>query len=163
MVFGGKPWGLVGRLAVFQGETIVSIDEKGRMAFPTVYREAITSLCQNRLVIAYNPFDAGCLWIFPRGEWERVREQVNGLSSFQAGHRLLKRKLVGAAFEVEPDAQWRILLPASARQICGIERRAVLIGLGEKFELWSEAAHREQIGAPIAAELITEEMLNLRF
>ncbi|GIX32891.1 MAG: transcriptional regulator MraZ [Lysobacterales bacterium] len=148
---------------MFQGETIVSIDEKGRMAIPAMYRDAISSLCRNRLVIAYNPFDAGCLWIFPHGEWERVRDQVNGLSSFQAGHRLLKRKLVGAAFEVEPDAQWRILLPASARQTCGIERRAVLIGLGAKFELWSEAAHREQIGAPIPAPLVTEEMLSLRF
>ncbi|HRQ64293.1 MAG TPA: division/cell wall cluster transcriptional repressor MraZ [Xanthomonadaceae bacterium] len=148
---------------MFQGESIVSLDEKGRMAIPSAYREQITAICRNRLVVAYNPFDAGCLWLFPEGEWERVRDQVNGLPSFQPGHRLLQRKLVGAASHVEPDASFRILLPASARQICGLEKRAVLIGLGAKFELWSEEAHRLQIGAPIAEAQLTDDMLKLRF
>ena len=60
---------------MFQGETAISVDEKGRLAIPTAYREPIARVCNNRLVIAYNPFESGCLWVFPQPEWERVRDQ----------------------------------------------------------------------------------------
>ena len=148
---------------MFQGESSISIDDKGRMAIPTAYRDALSAVCANRLVIAYNPFDAHCLWLFPAGEWERTRDQVNALSSLNPAHRELKRKLVGAATPLEPDAQNRVLLPPSLRQAAGIERRAVLLGLGDKFELWSEDAHQKRILTTIAPEDITAEMQNLRF
>jgi MraZ protein len=148
---------------MFQGESSISIDDKGRMAIPTAYREALTAVAGNRLVIAYNPFDAHCLWLFPAGEWQRVRDQVNSLSSFNPAHRELKRKLVGAATPLEPDGQHRILLPPSLRQAAGIEKRAVLLGLGDKFELWSEEAHLKRIATTISAEDITAEMQQLSF
>lgn len=148
---------------MFQGESSISIDDKGRMAIPVAYRDVLAAACGNRLVVAYNPFDAYCLWLFPAGEWERVRDQVNGLSSFVPAHRELKRKLVGAATPLEPDAQHRVLLPPSLRQAAGIERRAVLLGLGDKFELWSEEAHLKRITATISAEDISPEMQSLSF
>ena len=48
---------------MFQGETAITIDDKGRLAIPTAYREVVARDCENRLVVAYNPFDRGCLWI----------------------------------------------------------------------------------------------------
>jgi|SRR5690606_17878628 MraZ protein len=148
---------------MFQGESSVSIDDKGRMAIPAAYREALAVACGNRLVFTYNPFDAHCLWLFPLGEWQRVRDQVNALSSFNPAHRELKRKLVGAASHVEPDGQSRLLLPHSLRLAAGIEKRAVLLGLGDKFELWSEEAHLKRIATPISPEDITAEMQSLTF
>lgn len=148
---------------MFQGESSISVDEKGRMAIPVAYRDALASAAGNRLVIAYNPFDAFCLWLFPDGEWQRVRDQVNALPSFNPAHRELKRKLVGAATPVEPDSQHRILLPPSHRQATAIEKRAVLLGLGDKFELWSEEAHLKRIATTISAEDITPEMQSLSF
>src|SRR5574337_601782 len=82
---------------MFQGETAISVDDKGRLAIPTAYRELLARVCNNRLVIAYNPFEPGCLWMFPQPEWERVRDQVNGLSSVKRVHRDLQLKLVVAA------------------------------------------------------------------
>src|SRR5678816_2643413 len=82
---------------MFQGETAITLDDKGRMAVPTAYRELIASACANRLVFTYNPFEHGCLWLFPQSEWERVRDQVNDLSSVKRVHRDLQLKLVGAA------------------------------------------------------------------
>ena len=46
---------------MFQGETAITIDDKGRLSVPTAYREAIARACQNRLVLTYNPFEPGCL------------------------------------------------------------------------------------------------------
>lgn len=148
---------------MFQGESSISIDDKGRMAIPTAYRDTLSAVCGNRLVIAYNPFDAYCLWLFPAGEWERARDQVNALSSLNPAHRELKRKLVGAATPLEPDAHNRVLLPPSLRQAAGIEKRAVLLGLGDKFELWSDEAHQKRILTTISPEDITAEMQSLSF
>ncbi|GAB3025784.1 MULTISPECIES: division/cell wall cluster transcriptional repressor MraZ [Oleiagrimonas] len=147
---------------MFQGETAITVDDKGRLAIPTAYRDLVARECGNRLVVAYNPFEAGCLWIFPQSEWERVRDQVNALPSVKAVHRDLQRKLVGAAAHVEPDSASRILLPASQRASAGIEKKAVLLGMDTKFELWSEQAHLSRIRQTIGEDQISDDMAELR-
>ena len=130
---------------MFQGETAITIDDKGRLAIPTSYREIVARECGNRLVLTYSPFESGCLYLYPQPIWEQVRDQVNALPRIQPRSRLLQRKLVGAATFVEPDGNSRISIPASQRAAVGIEKRAVLLGMGEKFDLWSEQAHHAQI------------------
>jgi MraZ protein len=147
---------------VFQGETAITVDDKGRLAIPTAYRDQVAGACANRLVITYNPFESGCLWLFPYAEWEQVRDQVNALSSVKAVHRALQMKLVGAAAQVEPDGAARILLPASQRAAAGIEKKAVLLGMGNKFELWSEQAHLAKIRQTIGEDDISDDMADLR-
>lgn len=147
---------------MFQGEAAVTLDDKGRVAIPAAHRDLVASACANRLVVTYNPFEHGCLWIFPQGEWERVRDEVNRLPTVKATHRNLQMKLVGAAAQVEPDGNGRIQLPGSQRAATGIEKRAVLLGMGNKFELWSEQAHLAKIRETIGEDQITEDMLELK-
>jgi MraZ protein len=137
---------------MFQGETAITLDDRGRLALPTAYRDLIASACGNRLVFTYNPFESGCLWLFPQPEWEKVRDQVNGLSSVKSGHRALQLKLVGAATLVEPDGNARVLVPASQRHAVGIDKRAILLGMNTKFELWSEQAHLDKIRSTIGED-----------
>ncbi|NCT66747.1 MAG: division/cell wall cluster transcriptional repressor MraZ [Rhodanobacteraceae bacterium] len=146
---------------MFQGETAVTLDEKGRVAIPAAQRELVAKLSGNRLVVTYNPFEHGCLWIFPLPEWERVRDEVNRLPSVKAVHRSLQMKLVGAAAHVEPDANGRIQVPGSQRTAAGLEKRAVLLGMGNKFELWGEQAHLAKIRETISEDQITEDMAEL--
>lgn len=147
---------------MFQGETAITLDDKGRLALPTAYRELIASACANRLVFTYNPFEHGCLWLFPQSEWEKVRDQVNALSSVKRVHRDLQLKLVGAAAAVAPDGSARVLVPASQRNAAGIEKRAVLLGMNAKFELWSEQAHLDKIRQTIDEADLSGEMLGLK-
>ena len=147
---------------MFYGETRVSIDEKGRLALPTEHRAQILANCANQLVVTYNPYDAECLWIFPKPEWERVRDQVNALPRTKSVSRNLQLKLVGAAAFVEPDGNGRIGIPASHRSAVGIEKRAVLLGMGDKFELWSEQAHHAQIRMTLSDADLGEAMLDLQ-
>ena len=88
---------------MFQGETAITIDDKGRLAIPTAYRDIVARECGNRLVITYNPFESGCLYLYPQPVWERVRDQVNALPRTKKNSRLLQLKLVGAAAFAEPD------------------------------------------------------------
>lgn len=147
---------------MFQGETAITVDDKGRLAVPTVYRELIARACNNHLVITYNPFEQGCLWVYPLPEWETVRDRVNQLSNTRRVHRDLQLKLVGAAAPVELDSAARILLPSTQRAAAGIGKKAVLLGMGSKFELWSEAAHLAKIQQTIGEEELSEEMAGLK-
>ena len=145
---------------MFQGETAVTLDDKGRVAIPAAYRELVAKT-GNRLVVTYNPFEPGCLWIFPDKEWERVRDQINALPKVKKVHRDMQMKLVGAAAHVEPDANGRIQLPSSQRGATGIEKRAILLGMDNKFELWGEQAHLAKIRETIGEDEITEDMNGL--
>jgi len=147
---------------VFQGETAITIDDKGRLAIPTSYRDLVARECGNRLVITYNPFEAGSLYLYPQPVWERVRDQINALPRTKSVSRNLQLKLVGAASFVEPDGSGRISVPASHRSAVGIDKKAVLLGMGDKFELWSEQAHHAQIRQTIGDADLGEDMLDLQ-
>ena len=146
---------------MFQGETAITIDDKGRLAIPTAYRDLVARACGNRLVITYNAFETTGLYIYPHAVWEKVRDQVNALPRVKKPSRILQLKLVGAAEFVEPDGNARISIPASHRNAAGIERKAVLVGMGDKFELWSEADHLAQIRQPLGDEYLGDEFQEL--
>ncbi|HMM57466.1 MAG: transcriptional regulator MraZ [Xanthomonadales bacterium PRO7] len=147
---------------MFQGETAITLDDKGRMALPTAYRELVAKACANRLVFTYNPFEPGCLWLFPHPEWEQLRDKVNALSGVKRVHRDMQLKIVGAAAVIELDGNARVLVPASQRNAAGIEKKAVLLGMNNKFELWSEQAHMAKIRQSIAEHELSDEMLGLK-
>jgi MraZ protein len=123
---------------VFFGETAINLDSKGRLAMPVRYREMIQDLSGGRMVLTYSAFDSGALYLYPEKEWERVRDEVTGLSTFNPGHRSLQRKLVGSASAVEPDGNGRIQIPQTLRQVAGLEKRVALLGMGNRFEIWDE-------------------------
>ncbi|MBS3743568.1 MAG: division/cell wall cluster transcriptional repressor MraZ [Wenzhouxiangellaceae bacterium] len=123
---------------MFFGETAINLDAKGRMALPTRYRESVGEASGNRLVLTYSAFDSGCLWLYPEPEWERVRDQVMRLSTFNPSHRSLQRRLVGSATQLELDGSARLLLPQTLRQVAGLEKKVVLMGMGARFEIWNE-------------------------
>ena len=147
---------------MFQGETAITIDDKGRLAIPTAFRDAIARACGNRMVLTYSPFDAGCLYLYPFPVWAKVRDQVNNLPRTKRNNRLLQFKLVGASAELELDGSSRIGVPASHRNATGIGKKAVLLGMGDKFELWSEQAHQAQIQQTLDDDDLGDDLVGLQ-
>ena len=123
---------------MFFGETAINLDSKGRLAIPMRYRNALFEKCENRLVLTYSAFDSGALWLYPEKTWEGVRDEVMALPNLNSSHRSLQRRLVGSATAVEPDGSGRIQLPLSLRQVTGLEKRVVMLGMGSRFEIWNE-------------------------
>ncbi|HET7127104.1 MAG TPA: division/cell wall cluster transcriptional repressor MraZ [Lysobacter sp.] len=146
---------------MFQGETAITIDDKGRLAIPTAFRDAVAK-AGNRLVLTYNPFESGCLYLYPQPVWEKVRDQVNALPRTRSVSRNLQLKLVGAAAFLEPDGSGRVSIPASHRSAVGIDKKAVLLGMGDKFELWSEQAHHAQIRQTLGDADLGEDLNGLQ-
>ena len=124
------------RSVVFRGATKVSLDAKGRMAIPTRYRERLASRCDGEIVMTVDRDH--CLLIYPLPDWEELERKLVRLPSMHKVARRIVRIMVGYATEVDMDASGRILVSQELRDFAGLAKQAVLIGQGNKFELWDE-------------------------
>jgi len=122
---------------LFRGVNSLNLDAKGRMAMPTRYRPSLVEGCSGQMVVTVDNRER-CLLVYPFPEWEVVERKLQKLPSFNNQARRLQRLLMGHATEVDMDGAGRLLLPPPLREFAGLEKHAVLIGQGNKFELWSE-------------------------
>ncbi len=127
---------------MFRGVSSLNLDAKGRFAIPTKYRERLKDCCASQLVITVDPGDQ-CLLLYPAPEWQEIERKLMRLPTFNKATRRLQRLLVGHAVEVDMDGQGRILLPPPLREFAQMNKHAVLIGQGNKFELWDEGRWNE--------------------
>lgn len=121
---------------MFRGATKVTLDAKGRMAIPTRHRAAINDGCDGQLVVTVDP--SHCLLVYQLPVWEELERRLIKLPALKPKARRLQRMLLGYATEVEVDGQGRILVSKELREFAGITRNAMLMGQGNKFELWDE-------------------------
>lgn len=62
---------------------------------------------------------------------------LQSLPSNKANARAIKRFYFGSAAELEFDKQGRILVPSALREHAELQKDAVIIGTGDKVEIWS--------------------------
>jgi MraZ protein len=120
---------------VFRGVAQLSLDSKGRLAVPSRFRDPLTERCAGQVVVTAD--SDRCLLLYPLPEWEPIEQKLMSLSSFNPQIRELQRRVVGYAEDVVMDATGRILVPPALRQFAQLGRSVVLVGQGNKFELWN--------------------------
>jgi MraZ protein len=127
---------------MFRGPSKVTLDSKGRLAIPARHRERILTRGDGHLVATVDR--DYCLLIYPLPDWEEIERKLVRLPALNKQARRLQRLMLGHATEMELDAQGRILLPRELREFAGLERQAMLIGQGNKLELWDEQRWNER-------------------
>ena len=135
---------------MFRGAAKVTLDAKGRMVIPNRYREQIAERAQGQLVVTVDRDQ--CLLLYPLPDWEQIERKLMSLPSLQAQARRLQRLMVGHATDLALDGHGRLLLPAELREFAGLERHAMLIGQGNRFELWDEKRWNERRDFWLASE-----------
>ena len=128
---------------LFRGFNKISIDNKGRLAVPSRYRELISVQAENSLVITLNPLDRS-LWLYPLPEWDVIEDKLASLSDFDKQSRRTKQMMRGYATDCQLDSQGRILIPKELRSYADLTKQAVILGQGNKFEIWNEKAWEAQ-------------------
>jgi MraZ protein len=121
------------------------LDDKGRLAIPTRYREELQecSECQLIVTVAVNERctgETGCLWLYPLPEWERLEQTISKLPTLNKMAGKLRRFVIGNASECEMDKQGRLLLPEQLRKFAAMDKKVVLVGQLNKFEIWNDQA-----------------------
>jgi MraZ protein len=143
---------------MFRGANKLTLDIKGRMVMPTRYRDRLQEICGGKLVITVDKDQ--CLMIYPVPRWEQIERQLMALPSLNPAARRLQRLMVGHATDLELDAHGRLLLPQKLREFAALTRDAILIGQGERFELWDEVRWDGLATADTTTDL-TAELENL--
>lgn len=121
---------------MFRGVSPLTLDAKGRISMPAKHRDRLIERCGGHLVVTVDR--DGCLLIYPLPDWEEVEAKLVRLSSTNKRARGLKRLLMGHAEELDLDGSGRVLLPAPLREFAKLDKHVVLVGQGNKFELWDE-------------------------
>lgn len=126
------------------GQQATTLDSKGRLAIPARYRSLLEGACEGKLKITVN-HDRECLLIYPIHEYDQRAQVINKLSDFDPLERRLKLMFIGHAFDMEMDANARVLVPSALRELVGIDRDVVLVGQHHKLEVWDETSWKRKL------------------
>ena len=132
---------------MFRGESLLNVDDKGRMAVPSRYREQLKAMCGGSLVVTISLLHR-CLTVYPAPDWQRIEDDLKQLPALDQKAQAIRHLLIGHATECDLDSQGRILLTQSLREFASLDKRVKMVGQASKFELWDESAwgaHREDL------------------
>ena len=133
--------------AMFIGEHIAKLDDKGRLVFPSplkaqAEREGKGGLC---FVVKKNLF-RNYLEMFTNEEWEQktlsIRSKLN--IEFNREHEAFWSAYMSDCAQVEPDEKMgRILIPKRLLDKIGVNKEVVFFGSVFKIEVWAKERYRE--------------------
>lgn len=143
---------------MFLGEYEHTLDDKGRLAIPARFREAL-----GEGVVITRGFDK-CLMGFPRGVWEELARQVSGLPMGNEETRQLQRMLFAGAADMTLDKQGRILVPQNLREFAELGDQVIVAGLNRHFEIWAPRRWQNVLTSMDAnASAFAQRLAELRF
>ncbi len=140
---------------MFTGEYRHSVDGKGRVAVPARFR---TQLVGGAFVARW--IDE-CLGIFPREAWDAFAAKVAALPVTNPSARTFSRFIFSGAFEVELDAQGRVVVPQGLREWAGLGTDAVVVGSRDHIELWEPDRWARYSAAMTSPDVLAEHLQDL--
>lgn len=138
---------------MFRGINKVSIDGKGRMALPTRLRDTLQQVCLGNVVLTIDIREK-CLMLYPLAEWEKVQATLTGLANVRSEIRTVQRLLIGHATDLELDSQGRVIIPKLLRDFAELDKKLILLGQGNKIEVWNEALWNERLGSWLESDVV---------
>lgn len=140
---------------MFFGEHTCTMDEKNRLSIPARFREELGS----EFIITR--WLDGCVIVLPLDQLTKIEEALAGKGMVKT--RDIRRFLYSGLARVTPDKLGRVLVPAPLRAHAGIEKEAVVIGVGSYAEIWSPDAWQSKQQQDLADVPILEAMEELDF
>jgi MraZ protein len=138
---------------MFLGEYQHSIDQKGRVIMPAKFREELA----DGLIVTMGLDD--CLFVYTPAEWSKLEDKIREMPLTDKSARAFTRRLLSGATKGAPDKQGRVMLPQNLRDFAAIKKDVVVIGVGNRAEIWDKArwakyaADTESSYSEIAEEL----------
>jgi len=126
---------------MFRGLTKLNLDNKGRLVMPTKHRAALPAGSESRIVVTLDRDN--CLVMYPLPEWALVEAQFTRVG-MDPKVVMLKRLVIGHAEELDIDSAGRVLVPPVLREIAKLDKTVMLVGQGNKLELWSDSLWAEE-------------------
>lgn len=120
---------------MFEGHTILTLDAKSRLVFPSKFRKVLKPEADNKLVLTRGLNKS--IMLYPLDEWERVKKGLMNFNIFNSRERQFMRKFMMFVNPVELDSHHRILLPSQLLNFASIEKDVLLLGMLNVIEIWN--------------------------
>jgi len=146
---------------MFYGEFEHTIDKKGRLIIPSKFRDSFKEYGVDKFYITVG-FEK-CLFFFTENEWRSQEAKFKSTSFTKAEARKFNRLYFSRAGQIECDKQGRILVPKYLKDMAGIKKDVMIIGVSNRIEIWSRESWQEYYNnskesfEEIAERLMTEE------
>ncbi|RED92437.1 division/cell wall cluster transcriptional repressor MraZ [Marinoscillum furvescens] len=146
-------------MAFFTSEYECKLDTKGRLVLPAKIKANLPEVSTHELVIRKG-FEPNLI-LYPMLEYKKIHAKIAALSEFNAEQRKLKRNFFRSIAQVELDNAGRILIPKQMLAHAGLQKEAVLIGMGNYIEMWNPQVFEEhQIDDPEEYSALAQKFLD---
>ena len=128
---------------MFLGTTTRTVDDKGRVVLPKLFRGELAPSC------VVTKGQDGNLLIYSQEGWNQRAAEVRAGHSREtsAGRRFRRLMFFGAASQQSMDGQGRLTVTPELRNHAGIEcgEEVVVVGVDDEIEVWSASAFRSHV------------------
>ena len=118
---------------VFFGEYQINFSGSGRLLLPKKVRE----LLKGNTFILTKGFD-NCLAGYDKDDWEKRAAELLNPSLLEPTDMNNRRYIFSSLVYLEIDEQGRFLIPKNILEHSQLEEKAVIIGVGDHFEIWNQ-------------------------
>ncbi len=146
-------------MTFFTSEYESKLVAKGRLVLPARIKAQLPEAGGNELVLrrGFEP----CLIVYPMVEFKKVFSKISGLNEFNEEYRKLQRNFLSGVVTVELDNNGRFLIPKNMLGHAQIEKEVILVGTGNKVEVWNPAIYEKHlIQDPGELSKLAEKYLN---
>ncbi|MBB85220.1 MAG: division/cell wall cluster transcriptional repressor MraZ [Myxococcota bacterium] len=123
---------------MFRGRHDHTIDAKGRLSIPRVFRGELVGAGESPPMLV-NEKDH--LALFPAETWGAEEQRLMEMSSLDPDAQRLRRFYATGSVPCPVDSQGRILVPGFLRDHAGLEKNVIVAGVLERIEIWSPSRY----------------------
>lgn len=120
----------------FRSTTEHALDSKGRLNFPSRFREVLNQYDSEILMVA--PWGKNHLRAFPLPEWEILEDRLMTEGREKPDLANFIRYVVGGVAECSLDKQGRVQLPVQLRAKVSLAKNIMLVGMIRHVEIWDK-------------------------
>lgn len=122
----------------FHGRFTHSLDEKSRLMLPKKYHDALKG--ELYLVLG---MEEGCVYLYTSEAYQSEAERFVKFDDLIIEERRLKRTFFSNVTDCALDKLGRLLLPKDLLTRTGIVKEVVIIGSGNRLEIWDKQRYEQ--------------------
>jgi|SRR6185503_7556294 MraZ protein len=122
---------------LFTDEYENNVDEKRRVQVPSAWRSGASETDFLLLLWPVGPQKKICLMVLPPAAANKLTEKITAMSFGSDDAESLRRYLGRNSHVVTSDKAGRITLPERMARAAGIEKKVLLVGMFDRFQMWS--------------------------
>jgi MraZ protein len=131
-------------LVLFRGTFDHTLDAKNRLTVPARYRAAVADGVVLAMPVDLKP----CVGVWRPQEYDSYTQRALAeLPPLSPRLSELERFFYGSSHDAELDAAGRIMVPNSLRESAGLAKDVVVVGVGDRLELWDKGTWNEHRSA----------------